>query len=76
MHRISLTVNGQEHQLEVKPDSLLVSVLRDNLGLTGTHVGCDTSQCGCCNVLMDGVSIKSCAILALQADGTANLQTV
>jgi len=71
MHRISLTVNGKEHHCEVQADSLLVTVLREQLGLTGTHVGCDTSQCGCCTVLIDGVSVKACASLALQADGCA-----
>lgn len=69
MHRISITVNGQEHHCEVSPESLLVSLLREQLGLTGTHVGCDTSQCGCCTVLLDGVSVKACAVLAVQADG-------
>jgi carbon-monoxide dehydrogenase small subunit len=62
-------VNGQEHHCEVSPESLLVSLLREQLGLTGTHVGCDTSQCGCCTVLLDGVSVKACAVLAVQADG-------
>ena len=69
MHRITITVNGQEHHCEVSPESLLVSLLREQLGLTGTHVGCDTSQCGCCTVLLDGVSVKACAVLAVQADG-------
>ena len=69
MHRITITVNGQVHHCEVSPESLLVSLLREQLGLTGTHVGCDTSQCGCCTVLLDGVSVKACAMLAVQADG-------
>ncbi|MEY3183925.1 MAG: hypothetical protein RLZZ613_613 [Pseudomonadota bacterium] len=69
MHRITITVNGQVHHCEVSPESLLVSLLREQLGLTGTHVGCDTSQCGCCTVLLDGVSVKACAVLAVQADG-------
>lgn len=67
--RISLTVNQQPHQLEVEPRLLLVDVLRDQLGLTSPKVGCDTGQCGACVVLMDGVSIKSCALLGVQADG-------
>lgn len=75
MHRISLRVNGKEHQCEVQADSLLVTVLREQLGLTGTHVGCDTSQCGCCTVLVDGVSVKACASLAVQADG-CDIRTV
>jgi carbon-monoxide dehydrogenase small subunit len=69
MHRIAITVNGQVHHCEVSPESLLVSLLREQLGLTGTHVGCDTSQCGCCTVLLEGVSVKACAMLAVQADG-------
>jgi len=69
MHRITITVNGQVHHCEVSPESLLVSLLREQLVLTGTHVGCDTSQCGCCTVLLEGVSVKACAMLAVQADG-------
>ncbi|MEN9514581.1 MAG: hypothetical protein RIQ95_1209 [Pseudomonadota bacterium] len=69
MHRITITVNGQVHHCEVSPESLLVSLVREQLGLTGTHVGCDTSQCGCCTVLLEGVSVKACAMLAVQADG-------
>jgi len=69
MHRITITLNGQVHHCEVSPESLLVSLLREQLGLTGTHVGCDTSQCGCCTVLLEGVSVKACAMLAVQADG-------
>ena len=69
MHRITITVNGQVHHCEVSPESLLVSLLREQLGLTGTHVGCDTSQCGCCTVLLEGVSVKACAMLAVQAYG-------
>jgi len=69
MHRITITVNGQEHHCEVSPERLLVNLLREQLGLTGTHVGCDTSQCGCCTVLLDGVSVKACAVLAVQTDG-------
>ena len=68
-HLLKLTVNGQPHQLHVKPRGLLSDVLREALCLTGTHVGCDTSQCGCCTVLLDGRAVKSCTVLALQAQG-------
>jgi carbon-monoxide dehydrogenase small subunit len=67
---ISVTVNGKQRSAEVEPRTLLVHFLRENLGLTGTHVGCDTSSCGACVVHMDGQSVKSCTILAAQADGT------
>ena len=67
--KISITVNGTRHEAEVEPRLLLVHFLRDNLGLTGTHVGCDTSQCGACTVMLDGRSTKSCTVLAVQADG-------
>ena len=67
----SLTINGAKHSREVAPATLLVELLRDELGLTGTHIGCDTSQCGACNVLVDGVAVKSCTMLAVQADGKA-----
>src|SRR3546814_3762621 len=67
--QISLTVNGERRDVDVPPSMLLVEVLRDRLGLTGTHIGCDTSQCGACNVLMDGQAVKSCTVLAGQADG-------
>jgi len=67
--RITVTVNGAERSAEVEPRLLLVHFLREELGLTGTHVGCDTSGCGACNVLLDGVPIKSCTYLAVQADG-------
>ena len=66
---ISLTVNGTAHQAEVEPRVLLVHYLRDTLGLTGTHVGCETSLCGACTVLVDGQAVKSCTMLAVQADG-------
>ncbi len=66
---ITVVVNGVEHRHEVEPRLLLVHYLRDTLGLTGTHVGCDTSQCGACTVLMDGQAVKSCTVLAVQADG-------
>jgi carbon-monoxide dehydrogenase small subunit len=68
---VSVTVNGQQRTAEVEPRLLLVHFLRDTLGLTGTHVGCDTSNCGACTVLLDGESVKSCTILAAQADGAA-----
>ena len=66
---VELTVNGTQHQVEVSDNALLVDVLREQLGLTGTHVGCDTSQCGACTVHVDGRSVKSCTMLAVQADG-------
>jgi aerobic carbon-monoxide dehydrogenase small subunit len=66
---ITLTVNGEEVGGEVEPRMLLVHYLRDALGLTGTNVGCDTSSCGACTVLLDGESVKSCTVLAVQADG-------
>jgi aerobic carbon-monoxide dehydrogenase small subunit len=66
---ISVTVNGQERSAEVEPRLLLVHFLRQTLGLTGTHVGCDTTSCGACTVLLDGTPIKSCTFLAVQADG-------
>jgi aerobic carbon-monoxide dehydrogenase small subunit len=66
---VTVTVNGREERKEVEPRLLLVHFLRDTLGLTGTHVGCDTSNCGACTVLLDGESVKSCTVLAAQADG-------
>jgi carbon-monoxide dehydrogenase small subunit len=66
---ISVTVNGQLHAGEVEPRQLLVHFLRDTLGLTGTHVGCDTSNCGACTVHLDGDAVKSCTVLTVQADG-------
>jgi carbon-monoxide dehydrogenase small subunit len=66
---VSLRVNGVEHHLDVEPRLLLVHALRDRLGLTGTHVGCDTSNCGACTVHLDGRAVKSCTVLAVQADG-------
>ena len=68
-HRISVTVNGTVHQAEVESRLLLVHLIRENLRLTGTHVGCDTSHCGACTVLLDGEPVKSCTVLAVQADG-------
>ena len=67
--RVHLNVNGVEHELDVEPRLLLVHALRDRLGLTGTHVGCDTSNCGACTVHLDGSPVKSCTVLAVQADG-------
>ena len=70
MQPISVTVNGRRHEEEVEPRQLLVYFLREQLRLTGTNVGCDTSSCGSCTVLLDGESVKSCTLLAVQADGT------
>jgi carbon-monoxide dehydrogenase small subunit len=67
--RVNVTVNGEARESEVEPRLLLVHYLRDKLGLTGTHIGCDTSNCGACTVLLDGESVKSCTVLAAQADG-------
>ena len=68
-HEIAVTVNGEEHSLEVEPRLLLVHMLREKLGLTGTHVGCDTTSCGACTVLVDGTPIKSCTHFAVQVGG-------
>jgi aerobic carbon-monoxide dehydrogenase small subunit len=70
MTKVSITVNGERREAEVEPRQLLVYFLRDQLGLTGTNVGCDTSSCGACTVLVDGESVKSCTVLAVQADGS------
>jgi carbon-monoxide dehydrogenase small subunit len=70
-----VTVNGQLHEAEVEPRELLVYFIREHLGLTGTNVGCDTSNCGACTVLVDGDSVKSCTLLAVQADG-AEITTI
>jgi carbon-monoxide dehydrogenase small subunit len=70
MTRVSLTVNGKRRTAHVEPRTLLVHFLREHLNLTGTHVGCDTSQCGACTVTLDGRSAKSCTIFAVQADGS------
>ncbi len=75
MPQVSLTVNGRKVSADVEGRTLLVQLLREKLGLTGTHVGCDTSQCGACVVHVDGKSAKACTILALQADG-ANVTTI
>ena len=70
MAQVSLTVNGKMRKANVEPRLLLVHFLREQLRLTGTHVGCDTSQCGACTVLVDGRSVKSCTMFAVQADGS------
>jgi carbon-monoxide dehydrogenase small subunit len=69
LRSVTLTVNGTRHELEVEPRELLVYVLRDRLDLTGTNVGCDTSSCGSCTVLVNGESVKACTMLGVQADG-------
>jgi aerobic carbon-monoxide dehydrogenase small subunit len=71
MRHIAITVNEMQHELDVEPRELLVYVLRERLGLTGTNVGCDTTSCGACTVLLEGESVKSCTVLAVQADGRA-----
>lgn len=70
---VSIMVNGARRQADIEPGTLLVEFLRDTLGLTGTKVGCESAQCGACTVLLDGVSVKSCAILAVQADASVLL---
>jgi aerobic carbon-monoxide dehydrogenase small subunit len=70
MAQVSITVNGKARKANVEPRLLLAHFLRDQLNLTGTHIGCDTSQCGACTVLVDGRSVKSCTIFAVQADGS------
>jgi aerobic-type carbon monoxide dehydrogenase small subunit (CoxS/CutS family) len=75
LHAITLTVNGREYRLAVEARRLLVDVLRDDFGLTGTHIGCEHGVCGTCTVLLDGASIRSCITLAVQADG-AEIRTV
>ena len=75
MAKVELTVNGVKHAREVEDRTLLANFLRDELGLTGTHVGCDTSQCGCCTVHLDGRAVKSCSVLAVQANG-ADVRTI
>jgi carbon-monoxide dehydrogenase small subunit len=72
---ISLVVNGERREAEVEPRRMLVQLLREDLNLTGTHVGCDTSQCGACTIHVDGLAVKSCAMLAVQADGS-NVTTI
>jgi aerobic carbon-monoxide dehydrogenase small subunit len=68
-HSVTITVNGVTHTREVEPRTLLVSFLRDDLGLTGTNIGCDSSQCGACTIHLNGEAVKSCTVLAVQADG-------
>ena len=75
MRQVSVTVNGVGHELLLEPRELLVYVLRERLGLTGATVGCDTSSCGACTVLLDGESVKSCTVLGVQADG-ADITTI
>ncbi len=75
MRSVALTVNGRRHELELEPRELLVYVLRDSLGLTGTNVGCDTSSCGACTVIVDGAAAKSCTLLGVQVDG-AEITTI
>ena len=74
-HQISVTINGEEHTREVEARLLLVHFIREELGLTGTHIGCDTTSCGACTVLLDGVPAKSCTVFAVAADG-AEVTTV
>ena len=74
-HKVSTTVNGLRHEDEVEPRLLLVHYLRDVVGLTGTHIGCDTSQCGACTILIGGPAVKSCTMFAVQAEG-ANITTI
>jgi carbon-monoxide dehydrogenase small subunit len=74
-HSITLTVNGQEHSVEVESRLLLVHLIREQLNLTGTHIGCDTTSCGACTVLIDGKAVKSCTIFAVQANGR-NVETI
>ena len=73
--KVAIAVNGESHELDVPENTLLVDLLRSNLGLTGTHVGCDTSQCGACTVHLEGRAVKSCTILAAQVDG-ASITTI
>jgi len=72
---VSMTVNGTKHQADVEARTLLVHFIRENLGLTGTHVGCDTSQCGACTIHMNGKAVKSCTLFAVQANG-ADIKTI
>ena len=75
MMNVSMTVNGQQRSGDVEPRLLLVHFIRDVLGLTGTHVGCDTSQCGACTIIMNGKAVKSCTVLTVQAEG-ADIMTI
>jgi carbon-monoxide dehydrogenase small subunit len=74
-HPITVTINGQERHVEVEPRLLLVHLIREELNLTGTHIGCDTTSCGACAVIMDGKAVKSCTIFAVQANGR-KLETI
>jgi aerobic carbon-monoxide dehydrogenase small subunit len=74
-HKVATTINGRRHEDEVEPRLLLVHYIRDVAGLTGTHVGCDTSQCGACTILVDGKAVKSCTMFAVQAEGKS-LKTI
>ena len=69
MMDVAITVNGKRRKAQVEPRTLLVHFLRENLNLTGTHIGCDTTQCGACTILLDGQAVKSCTVFAVQADG-------
>jgi len=71
LHLVTLQVNGTQRTVPVEPRKLLVHLIREELGLTGTHIGCDTSQCGACTVDIDGEAVKSCTVLAVMADGTS-----
>lgn len=73
--KVSMTVNGQRREADVEPRWLLVHVLREKLGLTGTNIGCDTSQCGACTIIMNGMAVKACNVLGVQADG-AEITTI
>ncbi|HEY3232911.1 MAG TPA: (2Fe-2S)-binding protein [Roseiflexaceae bacterium] len=75
MRTITITVNGTQHTSDIEPRLLLINYLRERLRLTGTHIGCDTSQCGACTVLLGSTAVKSCTVLAVQADG-ANITTI
>jgi aerobic carbon-monoxide dehydrogenase small subunit len=72
---IKVTINGQAYERDVEPRKLLIHLIRDDLGLTGSHIGCDTGNCGACSMLVDGLLVKSCMMLAVQADG-AEIETV
>jgi carbon-monoxide dehydrogenase small subunit len=74
-HTITVTVNGQQHTQEVEARTLLVHFIRENLELTGTHIGCDTTNCGACTVILNGRAVKSCALFSVQADG-GDIQTI
>ncbi|MCB0061639.1 MAG: (2Fe-2S)-binding protein [Caldilineaceae bacterium] len=75
MQQVTVTVNGTTHTRDVEPRMLLVDFIRDVIGLTGTNIACDTSQCGACTIHMDGMAVKSCTVLAVQADGS-NITTI